>query len=82
MLKFKMSDQISQSQIESIVRKLETEGITALPLFPEQKRKPLRRIFCIDSGDKVDETKLKSLLQQYGTDIDYVEGQLERKLAG
>jgi hypothetical protein len=82
MLKFKISDSASQVQVEKIVGELALEGIAIRQLFPNQKRLQLRRVYAVEGGKVESEPKLRTLLKRFGDEIEFVEGKIERKLAG
>jgi hypothetical protein len=77
-LKFKIVDGASQVRVDQIVASLESKGVAARKLFPNQKTSPLARIFAVDAEVGIDASKLNMLLDEFRDDIQYVEGEKKR----
>jgi hypothetical protein len=78
-VKFKIVDGASQRRIDAIVAALEAKGVATRKVFPQQTRTALGRIFCVDGDISIDESKLNQLLEEFRDDIQYIEGEKERR---
>ena len=79
-LQFKFRDDVDEDRRREIVDVLDRAGFAARSLFPDQKRPKLAAIFTIPDAKDEDVTSLNLALQQYGSDIDYVEASPNRTI--
>ena len=77
-VKFKISPSATEQSVKDVLKELGDRGLAADPMFPKQKRPALKRMFIIRSpGAKV--TAVSKALEQFGGDVEYVEGAVKRK---
>lgn len=80
-VKFKLASSATQQSIERLLGTLADRGLKADRLFPTQKRQSLARIFVIRSP-KANVSAVQKALEPFGSEVEYVEGEIKRKPLG
>jgi len=77
-VEFKISADADEAAVRQVLEELDGRGLVADPMFPEQSRPALSRMFIIRApGVQVDE--IAQALEPFGADIEYVEGDVSRR---
>jgi hypothetical protein len=76
-VQFKFHDHVDQRRRRMIIKTLGDAGYAAESLFPGQKRQSLAAIFTVAAADA---KSVRSALDGFGEDIEYVEASPKRDL--
>jgi len=77
-VEFKISADADEAAVRQVLEELDGRGLVADPMFPEQSRPALSRMFIIRApGVQVED--VAQALEAFGADVEYVEGDVTRK---
>lgn len=77
-VKFKLTPAATEQSVKRVLGTLASRGLKADRLFPEQKRPSLARMFVIRSS-KAKVAAVQKALKPFEAEVEYVEGEVERK---
>ena len=79
-IKFKLSSSASEACVIEVLDALTSSGLTAHRLFPDQERPALARMFIVRTSTT--RSEVANVLERFGSDVEYVETDVERKPRG